>query len=228
MVRVRGAAAALWRHWWLVALLVVLVAVGSLVQYFGPGTARRDTYLATRSLRIVVVPLGASTAYDGYTAARQEDEIARTLATGGLLSNTTLDADIAVRMRAGGVSGSLAALATIAAAALSATHSDNLVILTARGRTATEANAIATATVEVLSSEALAGLLPSGLVPSSGATLLAQVEGNANLPMRDTTQSAAVVWQILARMALAFVAGVFLSVLMGWRMSVRSRAPRLA
>ena len=228
MVRARGAAAAVQRWWWLVALLVVLVVVGSLAQYFGPGAAQRESYLATRSLRVLVVPSGASTAYDGYTAARQEDEIARTLATSGLLSNTALDTDIAVRMRAGGVKGSVAALASTAAATLSATHSGNLVLLTARGRTATEADAIATASVEALGAGALAGLLPSVLVPLSGAALRVQVEGNASQPVHDLTQRAAAAWQILARMAIAFVAGVFLSVALGWRASRRPQAPRLA
>src|SRR5579859_5909446 len=98
--RVRGAVVAVQRRWWLVALLVLLVAVGSLAQYFGPAAAQRDTYLATRSLRIVVVPVGTSTAYAGYVAARQGDEIARTLAMGGLLSSAGFTDAAAARMRA--------------------------------------------------------------------------------------------------------------------------------
>lgn len=227
--RVRGAMAAARRRWWLVVLLVLLVAAGSLVRYLGPGATQRDSYIATRSLRIVVVPVGASTAYDGYIAVRQEDEIARTLATGGLLSDARLDAAIAVRMRVDNLRGSLDAHAIASATALSASHSGNLITLTARGRTAAEADAIATAAVETLSSEALVSLLPSALVPQSSDALLVQAVGSASQPMRDTARDAAAVWQILARIAIAIVAGIILTLLMGWWMSLRSRgAQRLA
>ncbi|MGZ3639460.1 MAG: hypothetical protein ACXVCX_16660 [Ktedonobacterales bacterium] len=219
MSRVRGVMVAARRRWWLAALLVLLVAAGSLIQYFGPGAAQHDTYIATRSLRIGIVPSGASTAYDGYVAARQEDEIARTLATGGLLSDARLDDSIAVRMRSHGVRGSLSILASTAAAALSATHSGDLVTFSAQGRTPAEANALVTAFTEVLDSTMLSNLLPSTLHPSSSETLLVQAEGSASLPLRDVTQDAAAVWQIATRIAIAFVVGVFLTVLVGWWMS---------
>lgn len=222
MARVRRAVAAAQRRWWLVASLVLLVAAGSLIQYFGPGAAQRDSYNATRSLRIVVVPVGASTAYDGYVAEQQEDEIARMLTTGGVLSSGRLDDSIAARMRSHGVRGSLST-----AAALSATHSGNLVTLTARGRTTAEADAIATAAVETLSSAALASLLPSTPVPQSGDALLVQVEGSASQPVRDATQDEAAMWQIATRIVLALVAGVFLTALLGWWASRRLRMQRL-
>jgi hypothetical protein len=232
MSRVRSAVVAAQRRWWLAALLVLLVAAGSLVQYVGAGVAQRDSYIATRSLRIVIVPSGASTAYDGYVAARQEDEIARMLTTGSLLSNGRLDDGIAVRMRSHGVRGSLSTLASTAADALSATHSGNLVTLTARGRTTAEADAVATAAVETLSSETLsspvlASFLPSALIPQSDDALLVQAEGTVSPPVRDATQDEAAVWRIATRIAIAFVAGVFLTLLVGWWM-LRPQARRLA
>lgn len=226
MARVRVAMAAAQRRWWLAVLLVLLVAAGSLVQYVGAGTSQRDSYVATRSLRIVVVPIGASTAYDGYIAARQEGAIAQALATGGLLSGARLDEAIAASMRADQSAGALAAHDI--AAALSTTYSGNLVTFTARGRTSAEADAIATATVETLCSGALASLLPSALVPPSDDALLVQVEGNASQPARDTAQNEAAVWQIVTRVALAFAVGVLLTLLLGWWMSLRPRAHRLA
>jgi hypothetical protein len=110
------------------------------------------------------------------------------------------------------------------AAALSASHSGNLVTLTARGRTIAEADTIAMAAVETLDSATVASLLPPTLRPSSSETLLVQMEGNVSQPMRDTTQSEAAVWQIATRIALAAVAGVFLALLLGWWMSLRSHA----
>ncbi|HEX8035643.1 MAG TPA: hypothetical protein VF510_17425 [Ktedonobacterales bacterium] len=227
MSRVRSAVAAAQRRWWLAALLVLLVAAGSLVQHVGAGVAQRDSYIATRSLRIVVIPSGASTAYDGYVAARQEDEIARMLTTDSLLSNGRLDDGIAVRMRSHGVRGSLSTLASTAADALSATHSGNLVTLTARGRTTAEADAVATAAVETLSSPVLASFLPSALIPQSDDALLVQAEGTVSPPVRDATQDEAAVWRIATRIAIAFVAGVFLTLLVGWWM-LRPQAPRRA
>jgi hypothetical protein len=221
MSRVRGAVAATQRCWWLVALLVLLVAAGSLVQYVGPEAVQRDTYIATRSLRIVVVPSEASTTYDGYVAARQEDEIARMLTTGGLLGSARLSADIARQMR---ISPRVTRLGALN---ISATHSGNLVTLTIRGRSPYEANTRATAAVETLDSTMVSSLLPSTLRPTSSETLLVQAEGSASQPVRDATQDAAAVWQIVARIALAFVAGVLLALLLGWWMS-RSQARRLA
>ncbi|MGZ3602986.1 MAG: hypothetical protein ACXVDF_23975, partial [Ktedonobacterales bacterium] len=165
------------------------------------------------SLRIVAVPVGASTAYDAYVAERQEDEIARMLTTGGLLLNARLEADVARKMRIDPRVTRLGALN------ISATHSGNLVTLTARGRSPYEADAIATAAVETLNSTMVATLLPPSLQPPSSETLLVQAEGSASLPLRDVTQDAAAVWQIATRIAIAFVVGVFLTVLVGWWMS---------
>lgn len=226
MARVRVAMAAAQRRWWLAVLLVLLVAAGSLVQYVSAGTSQHDSYVATRSLRIVVVPLGASTAYDGYIAARQEGAIAQALATGGLLSDARLDEAIAASMRADQSVGPLAAHGI--AAALSATYSGNLVTFTARGRTTAEADAIATAAAETLSSGALASFLPSALVPPSGDALLVQKESSASPPVRYTAQNDVAVWQIVTRIALAVVVGVLLTLLFGWWLSLRPRAQRLA
>ncbi len=227
MSRVRGALAAAQRHWWLVALLVLLVAAGSLVQYVvGTGAAHRDAYIATRSLRIVLVPEGASTAYSSYVAARQEDEIARTLVSSGLLSSAQLDEAIATRMRADHIENP--PTARDIAAALAATHDGSLVILTARGRTPAEADAIATAATETLTATTVGAMVSSRLVPSAGAGLVVQVEGSAGQPTRDTTQSEAALWQVVMRVALALVAGILLALLVGSWVSMRSRAPRLA
>lgn len=226
MSRVRSAVAAARRRWWLAALLVFLVAAGSLAQYASAGAGRFTAYVATRSLRVVVVPIEASTSYDGYIAARQGDEIARSLATDGVFSNARLDEAIVIRMRADHSAGPLAAHDI--AAALTATHSGNLVTLTARGRTSAEADAIATAAVEALDPAALVSFLPSTLVPPSGDTLLVQTEGSVSKPVRDTSQNDAAVWQIVARIILAFVVGVLLAQLLGWWMSVRPRAQRIA
>lgn len=220
MSRVCGVFVAVRRGWWLIALLVLLVVAGSLVQYFGPGTAQHDSYVATRSLRIIVVPMGTSTAYDGYAAARQEDEIARVLATSGLPSYAArgMRSDAAV---------SRPDIHTIVAG-LSATHIGNLVILIAHGRTPAEADAIATAAAEGLDSTAVTTLLPPSLRLPSSESLLVQAEGSASQPTRDTTQGEAAVWQILTHITLAFLAGVILAVLVGWRRPVRFRAARLA
>ncbi len=227
MSRVRGALAAARRHWWLVALLVLLVAAGSLVQYaVGTGAAHRDTYIATRSLRIVVVPEGASTAYSGAVASRQEDEIARTLVSDGFLSSAQLGEAIATRMRADHIEHP--PTARDIAAALSATHDGSLVILTARGRTPAEADAIAAAATETLNATTVGAMATSELMPSAGEGLLVQVEGSAGQPTRDTTQNEAALWQVVTRVALAVVAGVLLTLLVGWWVSTRSRALRLA
>ncbi len=227
MSRVRGALAAAQRHWWLVALLVLLVAAGSLVQYVvGTGAAHRDFYIATRSLRIVVVPEGATTAYWGYVASRQENEIARTLVSGGLLSSAQLDEAIATRMRADHFENP--PTARDIAAALAATHDGSLVILTARGRTPAEADAIATAATETLTATTVGTMVTPRLVPPAGAGLLVQVEGSAGQPTHDTTQNEAALWQVATRVALALVAGILLALLVGWWVSTRSRALRLA
>lgn len=227
MSRMRGALAAALRHWWLAALLVVLVAAGSLAQYVvGTSGAHRDVYVATRSLRIVVLPEGAATAYSGSVAARQEDEIARTLVSSGLLSSTQLDEDIAARMRATG--SAHPPTARDIAAALSATHDGSLVILTARGRTPVEAAAIATAATEALNATTVGAMVAAGQASSAGGRLLVQVEGSAGQPTRDTTQNEAALWQLVTRVALALVAGILLTLLLGGWVSTRSRAPRLA
>lgn len=209
MSRVRGAVVGVRRRWWVAALLILLVALGSLIQYYGPGARQRDAYLATRSLRIVVLSANASTAYDAYVASRQEDEIARALTTAGTLSAAWLDDAIAARMRADHLALPLSSQ-TIATA-LSATHSGNLVTLTTQGRSAAEADALATAAAEVLSSTTLASVLPPALVPPSGDYLGVRMEGSIGQPTHDTTQDQAAVAWLLERVGLACVVGLCLA-----------------
>lgn len=225
MSRVRDAVAGVRRRWWVAALLVLLVALGSLVQYYGPGARQRDAYLATRSLRIVVLSANASTAYDAYVASRQEDEIARALATAGTLSAAWLDDAIAARMRADHLTPSLSSQ-TIATA-LSATHSGNLVTLTTRGRTSAEADALATAAAEVLSSSTLASVLPPALVPPSGDALGVRLEGSAGQPTHDTTQDQAALAQLLERMGLACIVGICLALIADGMLRSRRVQPAL-
>lgn len=224
--RVRGVVAAALRHWWLVALLTLLVGAGSFARYEAMGAAHHDSYIATRSLRIVVVPEGDATAYSDYAASRQEDEIARMLASGGLLSNAQLDEAIATRMRADRIENPPAARDI--AAALSATHNGNLILLTVRGRTSAEAEALATAATETVNATTIGAMLPSIQALSAGERLLVEVEGSSGQPTRDTTQREAAVWQVVTRVALALVAGMLLTLLLGWWVSMRPGAPRRA
>jgi hypothetical protein len=206
-------ARALRQGWWLVALVIVLVATLSLAEYIlGP-----HTYRVEQSLSIVVTPIGASSTYDNYQASVWEETIGHALAEGRL---TTViggfDESINAQLAADPASTSPHNLSQSQFQQdLAWSNSGNSVVLTAYWTTGEGAVALLHATIAAL----LAGDLTHvtiwrGALP---ANLEARImtAGPATAPELDPRQQAAAQQLLLARLLLSLPAGLLL--LFGWQ-----------
>lgn len=223
-MRLRVALAPLRRRWWFGALVLLLVAAGSLWQYIGPGAAQH-VYLVRQAYQIVVLPAGSSTTYSDYLAQQQEAAIARAMTSGGLLTSPTLDTAILARAShylpyPYNADSSLAASsAASVGAALSATHSGSAVVITARWPSATVAAALARGAHDVLTSgnftTLLAGVSLPAISPSS-ATISLDAQNEASQPTLDADAEAAARQTLITRLVLGLLAGLALAYGADW------------
>lgn len=223
-----------WLVWLLPVAVALVISAGAFYEFAGPPAAGRHVYVATQQMWLAVPVTGAGTTYDAYLARQEEDAAARTLATGGLLQSGTVDAEIAAQYAAergreppagagAGVPSTISS--TNVGAALSATHTGNLVTLAARWQTADGARALLSAAVETLVRVGV----PISAAAESGAgaptVVLAQVAGPESGVALDSAVEAVALDTLLARLGFAVAAGLVMLAVV-WVVVVRRGARR--
>lgn len=233
--------------WALPLIAAAIIAAGALYQFAGPPAAARHVYVASQQLRVVVPVAGAASSYEVYLAQQAEDAGARALVSRELLQSGQLDAAITQeyateREHAPEAGAALAARAGVpatvrasdVAAALSATHTGNLVTLYARWHTPEGAQALLAAAVITLTTEGVPNssapypVVPAGPTGSVGrppdagpagnpaagrgsqtsAPMMIQADGAASGAMLDSAVEALALQTLLIRLAFAVAAGV--------------------
>src|SRR5262249_46004635 len=141
-------------RWLLAALaLVAVLTVAALLWTTAPWAPH--TYVATQTLRIVVLPADGGAAYTASDAQDEEDVIARALASDMLLSSNTFASRVLRALPPGANPDTIQH-------ALRASQSDNLVALTASAGSPADAAALANAAAHTLSLIGAASALPGG------------------------------------------------------------------
>jgi hypothetical protein len=142
------------RRWLLAALaLVAVLTLAALLWAVAPWVPH--TYLATQTLRIVVLPPDGGATYTAADAQDQENVIARDLASDALLSSTAFISNVLHALPPGARPGTIQH-------DLRVSHSENFVILTASAGSPADAATLANAAAHALSTIGAALPLPSG------------------------------------------------------------------
>jgi hypothetical protein len=217
---VRDAGAAVRRQLWVVALVVGLVVVGAVARYAATAASRQQ-YTATQALVVQVLPPGGGGAYTAVVAQQLADRLERTLATGAPLAEPAFTRAVAAQVaqerdqvaaRFG--AGAAAALAHLdpraVGSALTATQTDEQVMVTARWPTAAGAWALATAAGAALAADPGLAL---GALPASmdGASVRVVLHGAAATPALDPAPENAARVRLLETLLLGLAGGLALA-----------------
>ena len=208
-------------EWWLVILVVALVAIISGIQYLRVPRM----YFARQEFYIQVLPTGSSSSYDNYQASVWEETIGHALIE-GRLTEVVGGFTAAINHELSGKNAPQNLSSAELRRALSWSNSGNEVTLTATSSTPEGAAALVSATTAALLSEDLTHLtIGRGALPES---LVAHVEvlGPPSAPALDQAQQSELRSLVLARLALSVLTGLLL--LFSWTTAlgaVTRRAP---
>ncbi len=202
-----------WRRWWARALLVVIaLTAGLLLWSLGPWSPH--TYVASRVVRVVVLPGSSSDTYNVYAAQRSEAAIAAQLSTHSYVSSE-LFAEAVLReiptAATSGASGSdVFGLGTIKRS-IEASHTGGSIELSASGESAAQAATLATAAANAMASPSTQS--DRARYSAAGASVRMEVEAVAGAAHLDVTAERTRAEEIAVRGAVAavvvcFVAGV--------------------
>jgi hypothetical protein len=200
--------AATLRRWWWIAALVTLVTL-FLAAYGYAST--RPIYVATQHLTIVLLPPDGATATEVARTEQDEQAIARLLVQGNIFASRPLDAAIAAQLASHGGQGAGISASNIATAVL-ATHTGNMVTVSARWSSPGGARALVTATAAALADGALQpSAAQAGDMPP-GASLRVEVDVPPGQAVVDEAVAGMARGLLLGRIALGVVAGLVLAV----------------
>jgi hypothetical protein len=210
------------RWWWLAALTCLVVVATATWRDLGPAAPRR--YLAIQRFAVVILPPGgAHTSYTASLAHWQEQEVARAIAEGQLL--TSPDFVQAVMEQAQSkTAGRQRFTARAVAEALGATHDGNVVTLVAGWPTAPGAAALLTAAEETLAQEAPTVTPPADDAAAAGRLVRLETVGARGAPLLDPALVDTLRADLVARLAAALVASLCLVALAEWRWRRGQRA----
>jgi hypothetical protein len=184
------------RRWLLAALaLVTVLTLAGLLWTAAPWAPH--TYLATQTLRIVVLPPDGGAAYTASDAQDQEHVIARDLTSDALLSSTTFTSKVLRALPPG------ASPRTIQHG-LRASHSENLVTLMASAGSSADAVALATGAAHALAVIGAASPLPSGALDR--ASVRVEIGASTVSVVEDVGSERAQAGMIVAKGAFAALA----------------------
>jgi hypothetical protein len=223
---------ALKRFWWVVVGVTLCATVLSLVQYAGVGNPRRHVYVASQELRVVALPSGGITAYEGDVVRLREAALARDIATGPVLSSPTLDAAVLAElsaltpeMRARFVGNEeLHPTAGEVAGALSAFNDGAALQLVARWPSPGGAWALATAAARALAGDAAVGPLTTQMGTGQGLTVRIEPVG-ATPPVLDAAVEMAARLTLALRMVLGVAVGILAALAMHWLRPRHEQSP---